>query len=83
MMFKLERIVNQNAKLKTEAGDNSKTALEYAQQHALTAELTKVFIGVRSEAGRALNILNNQLPIPLIAHLIQIVQGYSLRKSIQ
>ena len=29
--------------MRTEAGDNTKTALEFAQQHALTAELTKIY----------------------------------------
>ncbi len=47
--------------MKTETGDNTKVALEFAQQHALTAELTKVFLGVRSEAGRALNILKQPI----------------------
>ena len=34
-----------------------KTALEFAQQHALTAELTKVYKGAQTEIARALNIL--------------------------
>ena len=44
-------------KLGTEGGDNSKVALEFAQQHALTAELTKVYKGAQTEIARALNIL--------------------------
>ena len=43
--------------LQTETGDNTKTALEFAQQHALTAELTKVYKGAQTEIARALNIL--------------------------
>jgi len=43
--------------LGTEGGDNSKVALEFAQQHALTAELTKVYKGAQTEIARALNIL--------------------------
>ena len=43
--------------LQTETGDNTKTALEFARQHALTAELTKVYKGAQTEIARALNIL--------------------------
>ena len=43
--------------LLSEGGDTSKNALEFAQQHALTAELTKVYKGVQTETARALNIL--------------------------
>ena len=43
--------------MRTEAGDNTKTALEFAQQHALTAELTKIYKGAQTEIARALNIL--------------------------
>ena len=42
---------------KQKTGDNTKTALEFAQQHALTAELTKVYKGAQTEIARALNIL--------------------------
>lgn len=55
--------------MKTETGDNTKVALEFAQQHALTAELTKVFLGVRSEAGRALNILKQPIQDAPITNL--------------
>ena len=44
-------------KLLSEGGDNSKNALEFAQQHALTAELTKIYKGVQTETARALNIM--------------------------
>jgi len=50
--------LNQIQKLMaTEAGDNTKHALEFAQQHALTAQLTKVYLGAKTEIARALNIL--------------------------
>ena len=55
--------------MKTETGDNTKVALEFAQQHALTAELTKIFLGVRSEAGRALNILKQPIQDAPITNL--------------
>ena len=44
-------------KLISEGGDNTTNALEFAQQHALTAELTKIYKGVQTETARALNIL--------------------------
>lgn len=44
-------------KLLSEGGDNTTNALEFAQQHALTAELTKIYKGVQTETARALNIL--------------------------
>ena len=74
-----KKLTELSAKLKTEAGDNSKTALEYAQQHALTAELTKVFIGVRSEAGRALNILKEPVQE---GNIINLELGALNRKNI-
>jgi len=43
--------------MRTEAGDSTKIALEFAQQHALTAQLTKIFKGAQTEIARALNIL--------------------------
>jgi hypothetical protein len=43
--------------MRTETGDNTKTALEFAQQHALTAQLTKIYKGAQTEIARALNIL--------------------------
>ncbi len=50
--------LTQLAKLmRTETGDNTKTALEFAQQHALTAQLTKIYKGAQTEIARALNIL--------------------------
>ena len=51
---KLSALKNQ---LLSEGGDNSKLALEFAQQHALTAELTKIYKGVQTETARALNIM--------------------------
>ena len=51
---KLAALKNQ---LLSEGGDNSKMALEFAQQHALTAELTKIYKGVQTETARALNIM--------------------------
>ena len=56
-------------KLTTEAGDNSKTALEFAQQHSLTAELTKIYKGVQTETARALNILKEPSNTSLIKNL--------------
>jgi len=57
-------LINQHQKLQalrtkllSEGGDNSKNALEFAQQHALTAELTKIYKGVQTETARALNIM--------------------------
>jgi len=51
---KLSALKNQ---LLSEGGDNSTLALEFAQQHALTAELTKIYKGVQTETARALNIM--------------------------
>jgi len=51
---KLTQLANM---MRTEAGDNSKIALEFAQQHALTAQLTKIYKGAQTEIARALNIL--------------------------
>jgi len=57
-------LINQHQKLQalrtkllSEGGDTSKNALEFAQQHALTAELTKIYKGVQTETARALNIM--------------------------
>ena len=57
-------LINQHQKLQalrtkllSEGGDNTKNALEFAQQHALTSELTKIYKGVQTETARALNIL--------------------------
>ena len=55
--------------LMTEAGDNSKIALEFAQQHALTAELTKIYKGVQTETARALNILKEPNNTSIIKNL--------------
>ena len=56
-------------RLGTEGGDNSKVALEFAQQHALTAELTKVYKGAQTEIARALNILKEQLQEGAVVNL--------------
>ena len=60
----IDLLVSQHKKLThlqklmaTEAGDNTKNALEFAQQHALTAQLTKIYKGAQTEIARALNIL--------------------------
>lgn len=55
--------------LGTEAGDNSKIALEFAQQHALTAELTKIYKGAQTEIARALNILKEPVQEGAIVNL--------------
>ena len=52
-----EKLALLKNKLLSEGGDNSKNALEFAQQHALTAELTKIYKGVQTETARALNIM--------------------------
>ena len=56
-------------RLGTEGGDNSKTALEFAQQHALTAELTKIYKGAQTEIARALNILKEPVQEGRIVNL--------------
>ncbi len=44
-------------------------ALEFAQQHALTAELTKIYKGVQTETARALNILKEPNNTSLIKNI--------------
>ena len=56
-------------KLLSEGGDNSKNALEFAQQHALTAELTKIYKGVQTETARALNIMKEPNNTSLIKNI--------------
>ena len=56
-------------RLGTEGGDNSKVALEFAQQHALTAELTKVYKGAQTEIARALNILKEPVQEGAVVNL--------------
>ena len=47
--------------LRSEGGDSSANALAFMQEHALTTELQKIFLGVRAELGRALNSLRQTL----------------------
>ena len=47
--------------LRSEGGDTSANALAFMQEHALTTELQKIFLGVRAELGRALNSLRQTL----------------------
>ena len=55
--------------LLSEGGDNTKNALEFAQQHALTAELTKIYKGVQTETARALNILKEPNNTSLVKNI--------------
>ena len=43
--------------LKTEGGDTTANAIEFAKTQALVTALTRTFNGAKTEAGRALNIL--------------------------
>jgi hypothetical protein len=52
-----KRLTELALKLGSETGDNTKVALEFAQQHALTVELQKIYKGAQTEIARALNIL--------------------------
>ncbi|WP_435149975.1 hypothetical protein ACIJYB_03965 [Candidatus Pelagibacter bacterium nBUS_44] len=52
-----QKLQSLRTKLLSEGGDNTLNALEFARQHALTAELTKIYKGVQTETARALNIM--------------------------
>ena len=52
-----KRLRELSAVLKTEGGDTTANALEFAKHHATATAITRVFKGARAEAGRSLNIL--------------------------
>ena len=56
-----KKLTQLSAKLASEGGDTTKVALEFAQQHALTAEITKIFKGAQTEIARSLNILKEPI----------------------
>ena len=64
-----QKLMQLRAKLMTEGGDNSKNVLEFAQQHAFVAEITKIYKGVQTETARALNILREPTNTSLIKNI--------------
>ena len=56
LIYQHKKLTEIAQKLKTEEASD-KLALEFAKQHAVTAQLTKVFKGAQTEIARALNIL--------------------------
>ena len=51
------RLRELSAILKTEGGDTTANAIEFAKHHATATAITRTFNGAKTEAGRALNIL--------------------------
>ena len=54
LIAKHKKVEQLGLKLRSEGGDSSKNALAFMQEHALVTELHKMYLGVRAEAGRAL-----------------------------
>ena len=55
-----KRLRELSAILKTEGGDTTANAIEFAKHHATATAITRTFNGAKTEAGRSLNILNKR-----------------------
>ena len=68
LIYQHKKLTDIASKLRTEEASD-KLALEFAKQHAVTAQLTKVFKGAQTEIARALNILKEPVQEGAIRNL--------------
>ena len=68
LIYQHKKLTEIATRLRTEEASD-KLALEFAKQHAVTSELTKVFKGAQTEVARALNILKEPVQEGAIRNL--------------